>query len=324
MLTRHAKLIVPLCTLLEKRNLTDTADALSLSKSAVSKILKKAREIFNDSLLERQGNDMLITPMGKELLPKLQLLRSAAAECFPGQLSDKKHQGVFTLLMFCDWVHAIGTSLIDQLHAAFPDTKFTVSNLSDDFQERLAKGDADIAVYLHSDFQFPFTSTVLTTSQPGLFIPRALQVGGDGISFNDFETYPLVIPDVPMRREKHKAILTLLNSESIKRGVALRSDNLSVLQDYALKNNALLIATPMLSLLPLVNERFRLVKAPSPLSELFNLIEFSVIRHERSDHLSMHKEVEKIVIQVVAEFSEVLPNVFLKKASLPNLTFQEN
>lgn len=314
MLTRHAKLIAPLCTLLEKRNLSDTARALSLSKSAVSKILKKSREVFDDPLLERQGNDMRITPVGKQLLPKLQRLRAAAAECFPDQPETGQHQGVFTILMFCDWIHAIGPQVMAVLHARFPTIKFRLTNVSNDFTERLAQGDADIAIYLHSDFQFPLTTRLLTTIQPGLFIPEKMDTNPHALDFRDVEKSALVLPDVPMQGEKYKAILTLLNSDSIHRGTALRSDNLSLLLDYAIKYDAFLIATPLLSLVPFVQQNFILVEAPSPLSEMFKLMDICTVRHERTSYSTIHKEIENVLVGIINDQAQLLPDRYCRKA----------
>ncbi|UOU77938.1 LysR family transcriptional regulator [Edwardsiella anguillarum] len=48
------------------------ADELCISQSAVSQKLSRLREIFNDQLLVRSKNSMVLTSFGDELLPKLE------------------------------------------------------------------------------------------------------------------------------------------------------------------------------------------------------------------------------------------------------------
>ncbi|MCZ4315552.1 LysR family transcriptional regulator [Comamonadaceae bacterium G21597-S1] len=61
--------LVPLASLLRFAGVTDAAHALDMSQPAMSKHLERLRRTFEDALLVREGNRMILTPKGQELLP---------------------------------------------------------------------------------------------------------------------------------------------------------------------------------------------------------------------------------------------------------------
>ncbi len=58
--------------LLEYRNVTQAAEQLHLTQSAMSRQLSQLRVYFSDPLLIREGNDYLVSARAKQLLPKVQ------------------------------------------------------------------------------------------------------------------------------------------------------------------------------------------------------------------------------------------------------------
>jgi len=61
-----------LLALLEEAHITRAALRVGKTQSALSHALRKLRLVFDDELLVRSGNDMLLTPMAQSLLPELQ------------------------------------------------------------------------------------------------------------------------------------------------------------------------------------------------------------------------------------------------------------
>ncbi|OCQ21040.1 LysR family transcriptional regulator [Pseudoalteromonas luteoviolacea] len=55
----------------ETKNLTRAGERAGLTQSAVSHVLKKLRHSFNDSLVIRQGNQLVLTPRAEALKPQL-------------------------------------------------------------------------------------------------------------------------------------------------------------------------------------------------------------------------------------------------------------
>jgi len=73
---RHVdlNLLVVTAAVLKERNLTRAAAMLHMSQPAVSHALARARELFRDRLLVRSGNEMLLTPRGKQLSTEIDAL----------------------------------------------------------------------------------------------------------------------------------------------------------------------------------------------------------------------------------------------------------
>ncbi|WP_315982021.1 LysR family transcriptional regulator [Aliamphritea spongicola] len=68
----NLNLLRSLAVLLEQRNVTQSAEQLNMSQSALSKQLAQLRDYFDDKLLIRNGNDYLLTSFAQRLNPRLQ------------------------------------------------------------------------------------------------------------------------------------------------------------------------------------------------------------------------------------------------------------
>ncbi|MCL1060393.1 LysR substrate-binding domain-containing protein [Shewanella gelidimarina] len=62
------KLLRPLLSLLQTRNLTESAHELNVTQSAMSRTLTKIREAFDDPILIRDGKHFILSQRGEELL----------------------------------------------------------------------------------------------------------------------------------------------------------------------------------------------------------------------------------------------------------------
>ncbi|WP_028301088.1 LysR family transcriptional regulator [Oceanospirillum beijerinckii] len=81
----NLNLLRALVVLLESRNVTQAANRLHLTQSAMSRQLGQLRDFFNDALLIREGNDYLLSARAQVLLPKVQRILADV-----GSLSDSE------------------------------------------------------------------------------------------------------------------------------------------------------------------------------------------------------------------------------------------
>lgn len=90
------KLLPALSSLLETRNLTDSANDLNVTQSAMSKTLGLIREAFQDPILIREGNRFLLTQRAHELKKQLPTLMSQVDNLFlPINIDPKQCQRKF-------------------------------------------------------------------------------------------------------------------------------------------------------------------------------------------------------------------------------------
>ncbi len=64
-------LLKVLAVILETRNTTTAAERLCTSQPAVSRSLRKIRDLFNDDILVRKGTNMELTPKAEEIKAQL-------------------------------------------------------------------------------------------------------------------------------------------------------------------------------------------------------------------------------------------------------------
>ena len=303
MLTRHAKLITPLCTLLEKRSLTDASEALSLTKSATSKILKKGRELFGDPLLERQGNTMILTPIGKDLLPKLQRLRTAAAEFFPDQQDIAAFSGRFSLQLIPGIMYIVGEHIADAIAKALPNVRLSLEDVSDNFLEHLTSGATDMVAYIHGDFPYPFETVQLYESKAGIFIPKGHPLTGQSFNYQQLQEQPLMLGKIPVQGARYEAAIKMLQPQSGEKRVLFESNNIPLLFQQALKRQAVVLGSQMLILDPWIREHFTMQEQSGSLTGVLQRMNASLISHNRTRQSVLHRKIEAIVEKIICDMN---------------------
>ncbi|WDE00284.1 LysR family transcriptional regulator [Thalassomonas actiniarum] len=82
------KLLPALISLLQTRNLTESAKALHVTQSAMSKTLSQIRLAFHDNILIREANQFVLTRRGEELKQQLPLLLQQLDELYRPAVMD--------------------------------------------------------------------------------------------------------------------------------------------------------------------------------------------------------------------------------------------
>ena len=75
-------LITALSALLDRRSVTEAADAVGRTQSAMSHSLSRLREHFRDPILVRDGREMRLTPFAENLHPRVMAAAEAAKQMF--------------------------------------------------------------------------------------------------------------------------------------------------------------------------------------------------------------------------------------------------
>jgi len=83
--THDLNQLVALAALLRSASVTEAAQALEVSQPAMSKILGRARREFDDALLVREGNRMMLTPKAQQLLPMVDAALERVEHVFAAQ-----------------------------------------------------------------------------------------------------------------------------------------------------------------------------------------------------------------------------------------------
>ncbi|GIC75553.1 LysR family transcriptional regulator [Moritella sp. F1] len=92
------KLLPTLISILQTRNLTESARQLNVTQSAISKTLTQIRVAFHDKIVIREGNQFVLTRKGEELKAQLPLLMQTLDNLYlPSMMDPSLCQRQFTL-----------------------------------------------------------------------------------------------------------------------------------------------------------------------------------------------------------------------------------
>ncbi len=82
---RDLNLLIPLRALLVEANVTKAGQSVHMGQSSMSTALARLRQHYDDELLVRVGRDYELTPLGRVLLPQVQLALSLVEKAMLGE-----------------------------------------------------------------------------------------------------------------------------------------------------------------------------------------------------------------------------------------------
>lgn len=144
-------LLPSLMVLLEERHITNAATRLNKTQSAMSHTLRKLRDVFQDELLVRSGNEMYLTPLAEALRPELhrmlsdlELMLRPQEELNPAEL--KRHFYIaateMTELIILSRLLPTLSKLAPGVHIQ---TRYAEHRAGESIEQRLRDGEFDLA-----------------------------------------------------------------------------------------------------------------------------------------------------------------------------------
>lgn len=140
-------LIRTLSLLLKNRSIAKSAEQLCRGQSAISKQLTRLREMFDDELLVRVGNDHTLTPKAKRLQPLADNVCAQVKELMISQSLDLKATEATVSIILSDYAspHWM-TNLVKLLSKEAPKVKVVCNEWSETNIAKLISGDIDYAL----------------------------------------------------------------------------------------------------------------------------------------------------------------------------------
>ncbi|TON24058.1 LysR family transcriptional regulator, partial [Vibrio parahaemolyticus] len=141
-------LIVTLYVLLREKHISNAAKHLCISQSAVSQKLAKLRYIFNDNLLVRINNEMVLTPLALKLYPMFEKHISNAIDIFDlrsrGNDLIKKVYRICVIDGFC--MDLVSNKILEIIREVDFSVSFEIVNRYESCVEDLNNGNLDILI----------------------------------------------------------------------------------------------------------------------------------------------------------------------------------
>jgi DNA-binding transcriptional LysR family regulator len=116
-----------------------------MSQPAVSRSLTRLRELFNDDLMVRVGQQMQLTPKGASLLPRVQdVLTRIDTVLAPDRFDPKTATGSVRLAAPDIIAYMLGPALLRRMAAEAPGLSVEIVQWSTHWRDHLASGEIDL------------------------------------------------------------------------------------------------------------------------------------------------------------------------------------
>ncbi len=137
--------LVALKLLLDERHVTRAAEKLSLTQSAVSRILAKLRQDFDDPLLVKSGKHLSLTPKAERLyLPLSKVLEQVTGLLLPESFDPLIAKGSIRIATNDYGTHALLPRLIPLLNEAAPGIQITALDSRSNLMAELEENKVDL------------------------------------------------------------------------------------------------------------------------------------------------------------------------------------
>lgn len=141
-------LLVVLDALLQEKNATRTGERLGLSQSAVSGVLARLREYFNDDLLVQVGRHFVLTPLAESLgQPVRALLQQVEVTiATKAQFDPATSTRQFTVMCSDYAMTVLWTQVLTRIRAEAPGLTIVLRQTTNHWQEELQRGAIDFVM----------------------------------------------------------------------------------------------------------------------------------------------------------------------------------
>ena len=144
-------LLVYFAVLVEEKSITKAARRLHLTQSALSRVLRRARDLFDDDLLVRMNNTYQLTPRGQNILEELAVVLPQIDKLISGADFDPENETASFRITAADSLTHLYAPHFAQRHVKTPNLVFGFMTYSEDRYRELEDGSRDLV--LDADFK---------------------------------------------------------------------------------------------------------------------------------------------------------------------------
>jgi len=295
------KLLLSLQVLIEEANVTRAAERLHITQPAMSKTLRRLRELFNDPLFTRSAQGLVPTPklqqLSIQLPPLLQQLNGlVSSEGFqPAQCDTRFHITTGEILS-----NLIISPLVQRLVRTAPQVQIVEGHLLPSYLEDLASGKLDFAVHLTTNCPDNFHATPLANVKASCLMREGHPLSEKAeISLEDYLAYPHI--RVYFSRMTHNGIGIidqLLAKQGKQRHIILDTTSTSTALDALCHTDCLLVGSPLQAEFAFAAQP--LCARDFPPGIHFPELQFALIQHERTLNSAPHQWLQQQIMELTA------------------------
>lgn len=268
-------LLVVLDALLQEKNATRTGERLGLSQSAVSGVLARLREYFNDELLVQVGRHFVLTPLAESLVPPVRTLLQhvEVAIATKAQFDPATSTRQFTLMCSDYAMTVLLTKALLRIRDEAPGVTIILRQTTNSWQEELQRGALDFVLIPAAFTLDSLPQTLLFQDDFTCVVWEKNTLVGDTLSLAQYRELkhigmafgPLLNPSI----EQH-----LLEQSGIQRHVQVIAPTFSLLPLLVVGTNQVATMHTRLARLAASYLPLRLLPPPMPLPPMNEMLQW--------------------------------------------------
>ncbi|MGC9403939.1 LysR family transcriptional regulator [Vibrio genomosp. F10] len=287
---KDLNLLIALRVLIEESSVSKAAARLSLSQSAMSRVLGRLRQLLADPLFTRQGQHLIPTEKALEIDRSLgEPLESLRQLLSPLEFEPQSCDQVFSIATTDYAMQTILPFALPRIYQEAPNVSFNFLPLQHDrLSDQLTYEGADLAICRPTGPVEPLRSEILGRVGVLCLLSKQHPLADQEMSLTDYRDYPHAMIAIS---DGVKALLeqSLVGNPAPK--MVLRAYHLEAA--LAIVDTMPLIITVPADLAYLVAERYDLVVKPLPFQ--FTPFDYSMIWHPRCEHSPAQEWLRSIV-----------------------------
>ncbi len=236
-------LLKVLSVLLETQSTTMTADRLATSQPAISRSLRKLRELLADDILVRNGAQMTLTPKAEsiknqlpDIISSIHALVETVVDFEPASIKQDVHIAMNSSIG--QWFAA---PLAQLLSEKAPLMNLTIEDWTETTATKIDNGDIQFGInYFPMDLPKHFVQRKGGKDHFGIACRASHPHSKNKImKLDDFTQYPFAVHIIKDWNEKEQHISRLLKPYGVQPRIQLRTTHLSVILDAIQKRDLL-------------------------------------------------------------------------------------
>lgn len=179
-------LLPALHVLLQQRNVSRAAMQVGLSQSAMSRVLARLRDQFNDELLVRSGIEYQLTPKALQLNQQLNLLMPQLQQLHHHQQFCPENAQQTVTIAGTDMDVVLLSQSIHTIVAQAPDLVLSFKSANYQVIDSLLSGELDFAIFTGNEERSGLHRTLLWQHSFAVVVDAASPLSADNFTLTDY------------------------------------------------------------------------------------------------------------------------------------------
>ena len=297
-------LLLAFRTLMEERSVSKTAERLFVSQPAISKSLKRLRELCGDELFTRSSQGLIPTPVAQRYYPVVvTALTNLEHTLFDSGFDPSTIEDQVNIAILESSTSWCIPHLVSRFQTLAPGLTLITSDIELDSLDKLTNGKLDFAIYPEQAFGPGYDLTPLSIFQPVVWLSLRHPLSQKPeLLKSDVESHPLIMLDTPdMQKRRFMQPKAFLERVGLNCSPALKTSTLHAALELLYSTDAMMIAPTTLKHSVYVSDFFQFKSIIGHSSFDQYSVQLMLIQHHRTSGSAMHAWVKQQLIEIIGD-----------------------